>query len=143
MHINNFIQLVEEEFDRIVSTSRDLKRENNPGLLEKPVYICEQVQKFRSWFLMSLRTIDVWNENGRMSPEDAIYHAVTAFSTNVPKQPRHPKIVSMINMFDSRDLTGIFTEEQKENIEKAMGISFSTCRFKECFPFCPNFFSDL
>lgn len=143
MHINNFIKLVEEEYDKIVLQSRQLKEENTPALLEKPVYICEQVQKFRNWFFMAIRTIDVWNDSGRVTPEEAIYHAATSFSPRFPKQPTHPKIVSMINMFDSKDLMGIFTDEQKEIIEKSMGIDVSTCKFKECFPFCPNFFRDL
>lgn len=143
MHISNFIRLVEEEYDKVVVKSRDLMMSKTPHMLEKPEYICDQVQKFRSWLIMAMRTLDVWDDFGRITPEDAIVHAATSYSSNVPDKPMHPKMVSMISLFDRDDFMGIFNNGHRDRLENFTGSKITSCRFRECYPFCPNFFKDI
>ncbi|AKA49442.1 hypothetical protein IX51_10425 [uncultured archaeon] len=139
MHISTFINLVESEYDNIVREAKSLKENNEQFMFERPTFLCDLVQKYRTWLIMSMRAVDIHNDEGKVSPEDVLIHSAILKAEGGSGTLLHPKVAMILSLFDREDFVSIFSESDKDSVEEAADTRIALCRFSECFPFCSNF----
>lgn len=136
MYSETLIKLIEDEYQELLGQCSVLKEENGFNMLEKPYYICEKVQRFRSWIKMAIRSSEVVSEGIPIKPEDAIIRAAISMSQSSPREPVHQDLINSLLLFDRRDLDGIIGEERRQSLEKATGINIENCSFELCQEQC-------
>lgn len=136
-----FIRMVEAEYKDIVKEAQSLKNEEEQFVLERPYFLCKLVEKFKKWLLMAMRTVNVEDGAEGISPEQALVETVTE-SEGEGMQVQHHEIEEVLTLFDRDDFISLFSESARESIERAGRIKITKCTFRECYPFCKNFFED-
>lgn len=131
-----FIKLVEQGYQDLENQCRILKSKHGFELFEKPEYICERVQKFRSWFTMAVRSTEISGRNSPVSPEEVLIEASEARCPVYPDFPRHQKVIDALRLFEKTDLEGLLGETRVLSLEQAMGSKLDNCKFKVCYDHC-------
>ncbi len=136
MYSVTFIRLIENEYLDLLRECSSLKKEKGFELFDKPLYICERVQKFRNWMIMAIRSSEVTRDGEPLRPEDVIVEAAITKTSSTPSEPVHPNLISALTLFEKTDLDGIIGEKRRLMLEQAMGQKIDKCKFEICFSHC-------
>lgn len=136
MYATTFVRIVEEEYSKIFNDAQNLKRMEGFDLSTKPSFICEKVQKFRSWLTIAIRCAELVHNGAGIKPEDALIDAASARYENSAGKPMHPSILSALSLFDKAQFDGIFGETRRLILEQSTKSRISECRFQVCYSHC-------
>lgn len=136
MFAETFIKLVEEEYLNVLENSIRLKDEMGFSFSGKPEFICERVQKFRTWLIMAMRCADLVSGPVGVKPEEVLINAASTTSEGSNRKPLHPNLVEALTLFDRTQFEGIFGERQRLLFEQNVGLKVSDCMFKPCYDHC-------
>lgn len=136
MYAETFVKLVEEEYSKVVKETESLKLKYGFELEEKPTYICDVVQKFRSWLTIAIRTADLVHNGARITPEDAVTHAAVSSPDEETGRALHPVLREALSLFDREQLDAMFGETRRLVLEQRTKVKFNECQYKLCYSHC-------
>ncbi|AKA48703.1 hypothetical protein IX51_05865 [uncultured archaeon] len=143
MYAVTFIRMVEDEYTGLLNDCNALKQANGLDLFEKPTFICERVQKFRNWLTMAIRSAEITGNGVSLKAEDVLLDAAITKKQSPPYEPLHPRIGSVLTLYERTDLDGILGEKRRLSLEQGIQKEINECRFKVCYTHCQFIKSNL
>lgn len=136
MYGSAFVKLVEDEYKSLLRNSNYIKAVEPFRTGELPEHICSEVQRFRNWLTLAVRTTEVSVGGREVDAADILIHAASSTKPGNSDELIHNELKNALTLFKKDDFEAIFGNAGRTKFESRAKVTVSECQFAVCHEHC-------